>query len=905
MERRKLDPRLGARHRAYRQAVEAEGDSAHEGYAYVSVAVIFEGDPARLGEAGLLVRSVYGPVAYGDVRVSDLERLADLPEVKQIQRESEAHKLLDDSVPEIHAPPVWNGSPSFKGTGVIVGVVDTGIDIFHNCFRKPDDGASRILSIWDQLLPTSGPPSGFTYGQEFDDDAIKDALEHSDQPFAHQDVDGHGTHVAGTAAGDGTQSGNCHLSDHFIGVAPDADLVIVKSEFGGSTYVDGVKYVFDVADAQTPPKAAVVNLSLGGGGAPHDGTSADELALDALLAARPAGNVVVAAAGNSAADGFHAHRRVAAGGSATMTFHVHPNDRFRLFVAVWYGGIGIPASGPDVAARLKLTLQAPDGATVDVLPSNDPPSAPFAGGTVDLFSETDVGRPGRHQITFTLFPPSQRALLAGDWIIKLEETSGAAGTDVDCWLDPFHTFRVTEPIAASATVTIQFNVPEKLAGTSSIRLTYSGAARLTIKVTTPDPDSTEEVAAGAGAVEKKCGKHTARFNSEVDTPGPGSHRIVFFIDAPIGKEVDKGLWTVTLTETAGHATTVHGRFPEERPYIRIGGIFFGRTEKNEPRFIAADRVPARTVESPATAQNVIAVGAYDPNNGALADFSSRGPTVDGRHKPDLAAPGVAITAPKTRARGKSLCCDCCVDFYTDLQGTSMAAPHVTGVVALLLQKDKTLDFVAVRDALRNNVRPVPGGSVDEWGTGKLDAQLAMASIAAPPPGPVVPSAGGGGGGGGGGGIAFARLLTPADHGPVLPLAAAWPRYVPTPYRIGEIEHALSATPAGHLAMALISRHVDEVARIVNEKRRVATIWHRMRGPELLRVAVGWRGDAEPPIPASFAGHRVTERLARLLRILERYASPPLLQDIRTYRDFALALPGASLATLTTVPPPEH
>jgi hypothetical protein len=133
---------------------------------------------------------------------------------------------------------------------------------------------------------------------------------------------------------------------------------------------------------------------------------------------------------------------------------------------------------------------------------------------------------------------------------------------------------------------------------------------------------------------------------------------------------------------------------------------------------------------------------------------------------------------------------------------------------------------------------------------------------------------------------------------ILPLAAAWTRYVPTPHRIGELERSLSASPAGSLAMALISKHVDEVARIVNEEKKVATVWHRTEGPSLLRAAVGWEGGDRPPIPASHAGRPVSAGLARLLRMLERFAGPALLADLHAYRAFALALPGAALADLT-------
>jgi hypothetical protein len=423
-----------------------------------------------------------------------------------------------------------------------------------------------------------------------------------------------------------------------------------------------------------------------------------------------------------------------------------------------------------------------------------------------------------------------------------------------------------------------------VAGTSSSTITYTGAARLSITLTTPDPFTTASVAAGAGAQSVSAGKHSVRVVSQVNTPGPGENQIQFWIDAPQGETVDTGLWTVTLTETAGQATTSEGTFPEERPWVQVADPGGGsHTERNEPRFVEPDRDPHRTVESPASAQNVIAVGAYDPRDGALADFSSRGPTVDGRHKPDLSAPGVAITAPMTRARGTPLVSDCCVDFYVDLQGTSMAAPHVTGVVALMLQRNKTLDFVIIRETLKTFSRPAPVVALDAWGAGKLDAAMAIANI---------PAAVSGGGGGGGGVMTFA----PLSHGIFVPMAADWPRYAPTPHRISELQQVLSATPAGHLLMALVSRHFDEVMQIITHVRRVAAIWRRIDGPLLFRTIVGWEGGARPLLPPVVGDRPVAEGLARLLRVLERYASPRLLQDLRHYRAFIVALPGVSLGS---------
>ena len=121
-------------------------------------------DDAALAGLGLSVLSRSDPFIIGSVALVDAERLATAPGITSVLLDRPLRPQLDDTVPQIRAPTVWNGSPSFKGRKVIVGIVDTGIDIFHESFRQADLKKTRILSIWDQNASGPGAPAPFTYG---------------------------------------------------------------------------------------------------------------------------------------------------------------------------------------------------------------------------------------------------------------------------------------------------------------------------------------------------------------------------------------------------------------------------------------------------------------------------------------------------------------------------------------------------------------------------------------------------------------------------------------------------------------------------------------------------------------------------------------------------------------------
>ena len=135
------------------------------------------------------------------------------------------------------------------------GIIDSGIDYTHDDFRTPD-GKSRILYIWDQTDTSNKfPPHGFIYGSEYDNAQLNKALN-SEFPFdivPPMDFIGHGTAVAGIAAGNGRAS-----RGQVKGVAPEASIIVVKlgqaNYFARTTEISrAVKYLYDKAQELNMP----------------------------------------------------------------------------------------------------------------------------------------------------------------------------------------------------------------------------------------------------------------------------------------------------------------------------------------------------------------------------------------------------------------------------------------------------------------------------------------------------------------------------------------------------------------------------------------------------------------------------------------------------------------------------
>jgi subtilisin family serine protease len=194
-------------------------------------------------------------------------------------------------------------------------VTQEGIDYTRQDFRN-EDGTTRIKYLWDQTLkPTSEwtPPVGYRIGVEFNEDEINAALmsESNQERYAlvpSRDSGGHGTAVAGIAAGGGGADGN------YPGVATQADLIIVKlgiadaDGFPRTTEImRGVTYVVNRAIELTQP--VVINLSFGNSYGAHDGSSLLERFLD--NAAEIGRTVICVGSGNDGNSAGHVAGNVA------------------------------------------------------------------------------------------------------------------------------------------------------------------------------------------------------------------------------------------------------------------------------------------------------------------------------------------------------------------------------------------------------------------------------------------------------------------------------------------------------------------------------------------------------------------------------------------------------------------
>ncbi|MFO7891462.1 MAG: S8 family serine peptidase [bacterium] len=314
----------------------------------------------------------------------------------------------------------------YKGSGVILCIIDTGIDWKHKDFRAPSDTTqSRILYIWDQTLSVEGIEttpedrdginySGLNYGVEYSNIQIENEIDGSPAGFVREsDTNGHGTHVAGTAGGNGSSL----TTGKYQGMASEADILIVKSgngSFPTSNLIDALAYAQQVAAEQG--KAIVVNMSLGGHANAHDGTRSLDTAVDDFAGT---GRATVISAGNEGDNAIHITGSVGTGSSVDISFSVPvytPNtdaDNDYFGFDFWFDTNGDVTAQVTSPNSYTATQSAGTASTTE---TND--------GSIYLYNYININNSDREIYSYiddnnATYPPAN-----GTWTLNIQNNSG-------------------------------------------------------------------------------------------------------------------------------------------------------------------------------------------------------------------------------------------------------------------------------------------------------------------------------------------------------------------------------------------------------------------------------------------------------------------------------------------------
>ena len=351
--------------------------------------------PGSYAEGGVRINNRAGDTCTAFVTMDSIPALSDDPAIEAITPGWQTRPLMDIATKHIKVPQ-FRTRGGLSGRGVIIGIVDTGIDVRHPAFE------GRILSVWDQTIDGPGVRQA-PFGAEFKGESMR----------ISKDEDGHGTHVAGIAAG---------ADPAFPGVAPEADLVIVKTSFDTVDIADAVAYVFRIADEMNRP--AVVNLSLGSQQDPHDGSDGLSAAINSL--SRP-GRIVCCAAGNEGNDAVHAQVKVSGSGTQTIRFTVDrpSNPRVRTaHITGWYAG----------SQRMEVGIRLPNGQFTGFQPVTEGGNSAktFRFGKAEVEIATPGPNPLNRDMNFTIMVHPIADLPAGTWQLLIRRQGKSQGV-VDVW----------------------------------------------------------------------------------------------------------------------------------------------------------------------------------------------------------------------------------------------------------------------------------------------------------------------------------------------------------------------------------------------------------------------------------------------------------------------------------------
>ena len=351
-----------------------------------------------------------------------IDRLLNYEEIEFIEKPKRLFYEVDEGRAASCINPIQLSPYNLFGRGVLVAILDSGIDYSHPDFRN-EDGTTRIVALWDQTIP-GNPPEGFRIGSLYTREQINEALTF---PMPQRldivpstDLSGHGTHVAGIAAGNGRAS-----PGRYRGVASESELLVVKlgESISGSfprttQLMEALDFVVQYAIDLNRPLA--VNISFGNNYGSHTGRSLLESFINDI--SNRGRTSIVVGTGNEGAQGNHAWGILQMGVIETVAFAVSEFE-FSLNLQIW----------KNYYDHFDISIIAPNGVRVGPIPRR-------LGTQQFRVAQTEIllyyGEPTPYnpqQEIYIEFIPMQDFINSGVWMIELVPRRIIVG-NYDMWL---------------------------------------------------------------------------------------------------------------------------------------------------------------------------------------------------------------------------------------------------------------------------------------------------------------------------------------------------------------------------------------------------------------------------------------------------------------------------------------
>ena len=358
-----------------------------------------------------------------------IDELAALPQVEYIEKPKKLYFDVANGIAASCILPVQRRDSfpqgRLSGSGVIVAVIDSGIDYAHPDFRNAD-GTTRIIGLWDMTLQSDAenpPPGDYRIGRYYTREDIDRALGLSAterlRELPSRDVSGHGTAVAGIACGNG------RAMERNRGVAFESDILVVKlggadAEVRTTRLMIAVDFCISMALERLQP--IVINLSYGNNYGAHNGASLVERYL--YSAANAWKSSIVIGSGNEGAAGHHASGRFSkTDGTERIVEWTVDRGEQGFGLQLWFSYLD----------ELEVSLIAPSGREYGPLQDSGTVQAAMLDGTRVYFY---LGEPKPYDASrefYFEFIPEGETVTTGIWRLRIRPVSIRDGR-YDLWL---------------------------------------------------------------------------------------------------------------------------------------------------------------------------------------------------------------------------------------------------------------------------------------------------------------------------------------------------------------------------------------------------------------------------------------------------------------------------------------